>query len=200
MRAADLESGLESERLDGFLALLAAEGFAGDIARDEATRLVTGTDNSIYQVMPSAVLFPRTSEDINLVLRLASSSAFAPMPVTPRGGGTGANGQALNRGVVLDLSRRLNRILDFDPVALSVTVEPGVVLDQLNAFLAPHGLFFPPSISTATRATLGGMVATDASGKGSRLYGKTSDYIEAMDVVLADGSDFRVEAMSSAAA
>lgn len=191
---------LEADRVRGFLGLLASAGFAGDISLDEATRLVTATDNSIYQVTPAAVLFPRTGQDINLVVRLASDSAFAPIPVAARGGGTGTNGQSLTDGVVIDVSRYLNRILAFDPVARQVTVEPGVVLDQLNAFLAPHGLFFPPNVSTATRATLGGMVATDASGKGSRHYGKTSDYIEALDVVLADGSDFHVEPVSAAAA
>ncbi len=191
---------LNPDRVRGFLSLLASAGFTGDIGLDEATRLVTATDNSIYQVTPAAVVFPRTGEDINLIVRLASDSAFAPIPITARGGGTGTNGQSLTDGVVIDVSRHLNRILAFDPVARQVTVEPGVVLDQLNAFLAPHGLFFPPNVSTATRATLGGMVATDASGKGSRLYGKTSDYIEALDIVLADGSDFHVAPMSAAAA
>jgi FAD/FMN-containing dehydrogenase/Fe-S oxidoreductase len=117
--------------------------------------------------------------------------------VTPGGGATGTNGQSLTRGFILDTSRHLNRILSLDPAARLVTVEPGVVLNQLNAHLKPYGLFFPPNVSTASRATLGGMVATDASGKGSRIYGKTSDYIEAMDVVLADGTDWTVNRLSA---
>jgi FAD/FMN-containing dehydrogenase/Fe-S oxidoreductase len=183
-------------RIAAFLASLQEAGFGGDIGADLASRLVSATDNSIYQVMPAAVVYPRTGADLNLLVRLAASGPFAPIELSPRGGGTGTNGQSLTQGVVVDVSRHMNRILAFDPDAMMVTVEPGVVLDQLNAFLAPHGLFFPPNVSTATRATIGGMVATDASGKGSRLYGKTSDYIDVMDVVLSDGSDFRVAPMS----
>ncbi|OWK19965.1 hypothetical protein AJ88_34955 [Mesorhizobium amorphae CCBAU 01583] len=93
----------------------------------------------------------------------------------------------------------MNRIGALDAEAGTVAVQPGVVLNQLNAFLKPHGLFFPPTVSTASRATIGGMVATDASGKGSRIYGKTSDYIEAMDVVLANGETLSVKTLEPTA-
>src|SRR5471032_481499 len=180
------------QRLAAFLSALAASGYRGDIASDIATRTVFATDNSIYQLLPAAVLYPREGEDLNRIVRLATSAEYGPIPLAPRGGGTGTNGQSLSSGVVVDTSRHMNGIVSFDAERRLVTVQPGVVLDQLNAYLKPHGLFFPPSVSTATRATLGGMVATDASGKGSRIYGKTSDYIEAMDIVLADGSDWSV--------
>jgi len=186
---------LDPQRLRGYLDELSSQGFEGEIGADLANRLIAATDNSIYQVEPFAVLYPKRAEDVTLAMRLAAAGSFAPIPLSPRGGGTGTNGQSLTSGIVIDLSRHLNRILDFNQDALLVTVEPGVVLDQLNAFLATLGYFFPPNVSTATRATLGGMLATDASGKGSRIYGKTSDYIHSMDVVLADGSEFRVEHM-----
>ena len=173
------------DRLSPFLEALRSEGFSGEIAGDQASRTVYSTDNSIYQVPPAAVVFPRDGED---VARLVRAAARTGMPVTPRGGGTGTNGQSLTSGVCADLSRHMNRILSLDLAACQVTIEPGVVLDQLNAWLKPHGLFFPPTVSTASRATIGGMVATDASGKGSRIYGRTSDYIETLDVVLSDGT------------
>lgn len=177
------------DRLPPFLAALRAQGFSGDVAGDQASRTVYSTDNSIYQLPPAAVVFPRNGEDI---ARLVRAAAETGMPITPRGGGTGTNGQSLTSGISADVSRHMNRILAFDAHARRVTVEPGVVLDQLNAWLKPHGLFFPPTVSTASRATIGGMVATDASGKGSRIYGRTSDYVEMLDVVLADGAEAEI--------
>ncbi|MFD2263192.1 FAD-binding and (Fe-S)-binding domain-containing protein [Lacibacterium aquatile] len=193
MSAALKDETPEQEGLAPFLSALVASGFLGEVATDDAARTVYATDNSIYQVRPRAILFPRDGADINRILRLADRFVVA---VSPRGGGTGTNGQSLTRGVVIDTSRFLKAIHHLDIERGLVTVDPGVVLNQLNDFLKPHGLFFPPNVSTASRATIGGMVATDASGKGSRIYGKTSDYIEAMDVVLADGSDMRVERLT----
>lgn len=183
------------DRLSPFLAALRLEGFTGEILADEAARTVYATDNSIYQLAPALIVFPRDGEDVARLMRAAAATG---MPVSPRGGGTGTNGQSLTGGVVIDLSRHMNRILGFDKERRQVTVEPGVVLDQLNAWLTPHGLFFPPTVSTASRATIGGMVATDASGKGSRLYGRTSAYVEALDVVLADGSTALVTSLNQA--
>lgn len=174
---------------EAFVRRLDEQGFEGDIGLQVSSRLVSSTDNSIYQRLPAAVLHPRTGEDLNRAVRAA---ADGQLTLAIRGGGTGTNGQSLTDGVVVDVSRHLDRILDFDAAAGTVTVEPGVILARLNAFLKPHGFFFPPSVSTATRATIGGMIATDASGKGSRIYGRTSDYIETMDVVLADGTDLHV--------
>ncbi|MEN3175571.1 FAD-binding and (Fe-S)-binding domain-containing protein [Gluconobacter sp. OJA] len=179
---------------DVFLAKLAAEGFEGDVTPQVSARLVGATDNSIYQRLPLAVIYPRTTEDLNRAVRAAEDGSLT---LAMRGGGTGTNGQSLTAGIVVDVARYLDRILDFDPDTGHVTVEPGVVLARLNAFLKPHGYFFPPTVSTATRATIGGMIATDASGKGSRIYGRTSDYIETMDVVLSDGSDLHVEKLTS---
>mgnify|MGYP004704936871 CR=1 FL=1 len=178
---------------DTFLSRLRTEGFEGDITPQVSARLVAATDNSIYQQLPVLVLYPKTLEDLNRAVRAA---AGGHLTLAIRGGGTGTNGQSLTSGVIVDVARYLDRILDFDAETGLATVEPGVVLARLNAFLKPHGYFFPPTVSTATRATIGGMVATDASGKGSRLYGRTSDYIETMDVVLSDGSDLHVGKLS----
>ncbi len=181
--------------LDTFMDALAAEQYRGEIARDLGTRTVNATDNSIYELVPQAVLFPREGEDLNRIMRAARAAGVA---LTARGGGTGTNGQSLSEGVIVDCSRHLRRIVEIDPERRIAIVEPGVILDELNRAAAPHGLFFAPTVSTASRATLGGMAATDASGKGSRIYGRTSDHIIAMDVVLGDGSDWRAEALDEA--
>ena len=177
-----------------FLQRLRDDGFEGDIEAELSSRLVFSTDNSIYQRVPLAVIFPRTTLDLNRAVRAAANGRLT---LAVRGGGTGTNGQSLTPGIVVDVSRHMDRILHFDAQSQNVTVEPGVILARLNAFLRPHGLFFPPTVSTATRATIGGMIATDASGKGSRIYGKTSDYIEQLDVVLSDGSDLTVRKLTA---
>ncbi len=170
-----------------FLDALAESSYRGEIRRDYASRLVQATDNSVYQLLPAAVLFPRTTDDIVAVLRLASEPRFRSIAITPRGGGTGTNGQSLTRGILVDTSKYMTEILELDAAEGWVRVQPGVILDQLNRFLAPHGLFFAPSLSPSNRATLGGMISTDACGKGSRIYGKTSQHVLELSVVLGDG-------------
>ncbi len=165
-------------------------GFNGEMVSDAGTRTVYSTDNSIYQVKPLGIVFPKSAADLALLVKLAAETAI---PLSPRGGGTGTNGQSLTRGVVVDVSRHMNGITSLDLDAETVTVQPGVVLNELNAFLKPHGYFFPPTVSTASRATIGGMIGTDASGKGSRIYGKTSDYLQKLDIVLSDGSSCAIE-------
>jgi len=176
-----------------FLDTLAAQGFSGELRHDLGTRLVTATDNSVYQVTPQAVVYPRTAEDIQRVLKLAAEPRFQEIKITARGGGTGTNGQSLSPGITLDVSRHLNRILEVNLKEGWVRVQPGVVLDQLNDHLAPHGVFFAPNLSPSSRATLGGMINTDACGKGSRIYGRTSDHVLELTCVLSDGSTLEVE-------
>ncbi len=173
-----------------FFNRLVEVGFTGDIETGQATRTVFSTDNSIYQVRPAGVLFPRTAEDMQVVARVIAEPPFARITVTPRGGGTGTNGQSLTSGVVLDCSRYMTRIMEIDPVRRVARVQAGVVKDQLNRALLPYGLFFAPELSTSNRATIGGMISTDASGQGSCLYGKTSNHVLGLRVVLSDGSDF----------
>ncbi len=170
-----------------YLDALQQQGYTGDIATSYAQRLAMSTDNSIYQLLPDAVLFPRTTADVALICRLAGESSFSSLVFTPRGGGTGTNGQALNQGIVVDMSRHMNQILEINLHQGWVRVEAGVVKDQLNAALRPHGYFFSPELSTSNRATLGGMINTDASGQGSLVYGKTSDHVLALRAVLLGG-------------
>ncbi len=170
-----------------FLQALEQQGFTGDIATSYAARLTMSTDNSIYQLLPDAVIFPRSTADIALIARLANEARFATLVFAPRGGGTGTNGQSLNQGIVVDMSRHMNHILEINPEQGWVRVEAGVIKDQLNAWLKPYGYFFSPELSTSNRATLGGMINTDASGQGSLVYGKTSDHVLGLRAVLLGG-------------
>jgi FAD/FMN-containing dehydrogenase/Fe-S oxidoreductase len=174
-------------------------GFAGEIRTDYATRLSAATDNSIYQVLPAAVVFPRTTADVAHAMRLIDEPRFHGVALTARGGGTGTNGQSLTSGVVLDLSRHMAKILALDLESGFVRVQPGVVLDDLNAFLKPHGVYFAANLSPSNRATLGGMVATDASGEGSRVHGKTSQHVVDLEVVLRGGVVHRTARVGGAA-
>ena len=155
---------------------------------NDAERTVMATDNSIYQITPQAIAFPRDTDDLVRIAKLLADERFIAVRVAPRGGGTGTNGQSLTDGLVVDLSRYMNRILAIDPERRTARVEAGVVKDQLNAALAPHGLFFAPELSTSNRATIGGMISTDACGQGSCLYGKTRDHVLELTTVLSDGT------------
>ncbi|OAP36636.1 hypothetical protein AU381_19300 [Sinorhizobium glycinis] len=174
-------------------------GFSGDVDGRAGGRIVSATDNSIYQVTPMGILFPRNAEDLCIIARVLSQPRFRRIVIAPRGGGTGTNGQALTPGVVVDCSRHMNRILEIDPVRRVARVEAGVVKDQLNRALEEHGLFFAPELSTSNRATIGGMISTDACGQGSCLYGKTSNHVLGLRVVLMDGTDIWSRPMDDAA-
>jgi FAD/FMN-containing dehydrogenase/Fe-S oxidoreductase len=171
-----------------FLRMLEEIGFRGEATCDLADRVVCSTDNSIYQVMPQAVVYPRAGDDLTLLMQVAQRPEFKDLKFFPRGGGTSTNGQSLGNGVIVDTSRFMCRILDYDEERGLVRVEPGLVRDKLLAFLKPYGRFFAPHVSTTSRATLGGMVSNDSSGKGSVVYGKTSDHIHSIEFVLPNGA------------
>ncbi|MGK0291223.1 MAG: FAD/FMN-containing dehydrogenase/Fe-S oxidoreductase, partial [bacterium] len=176
-----------------FLQELRKTSFSGEIRTDYASRLVTATDNSVYQVIPQAVVLPKSQEDIAQVFKLALRDEFRSIKFSPRGGGTGTNGQSLNSGIMVDCSKYMNNILEINKKEGWIRVQPGVVLDQLNEYLKPHGVFFPPTLSPSNRATLGGMINTDACGKGSRIYGRTSNHVLGLSCVLVNGESFDAE-------
>lgn len=179
------------------IAELRVRGFEGNLSTTDADRTVLATDNSIYQVTPQAIAFPASVEDLVRIARALSDPRFGHLPCAPRGGGTGTNGQSLTDGLVVDVSRHMNRVLEINVQERWVRVQPGVVKDQLNAALEPHGLFFPPELSTSDRATIGGMISTDACGQGSCLYGKTRDHVLALTTVLLDGTVWRSEPLEA---
>ncbi|TDF41424.1 FAD-binding oxidoreductase [Alteromonadaceae bacterium M269] len=169
-----------------FLDELKMSPYAGDIESSYSSRLAVATDNSIYQKLPQAVLLPKTAEDVSHIGCIAAN--HPQVKFSPRGGGTGTNGQSLTSGIVVDMSRHMNQIIEINVEEKWVRVQSGVVKDALNDFLKPHGFFFAPDLSTSNRATIGGMINTDASGQGSLVYGKTSDHVLALSSVLADGT------------
>jgi FAD/FMN-containing dehydrogenase len=182
-----------------FLEALPTRGFRGEIRTDYASRLIAATDNSVYQLVPGAVVFPRHEADVQCLLSQLGEPQFQAIKVSPRGGGTGTNGQALCEGIVIDVSRHMNSILEINLDASIVRVQPGVVLDQLNDTLRPHGVFFAPNLSPSNRATLGGMIATDACGQGSRVYGKTGNHLLKLRSVLLGGSVLESQPLKGAA-
>ena len=171
-----------------FLDELKTAGFTGDIESQYSSRLAVATDNSVYQQLPQAVVLPKTTHDVSLVGKISAKSTYERVTFSPRGGGTGTNGQSLTKGVVVDLSRYMNQVIEINEKEGWVRVQAGIVKDQLNDAVRPYGYFFSPDLSTSNRATLGGMINTDASGQGSLKYGKTSDHVLSLQAVFADGS------------
>ena len=169
---------------------------AGEVRFDPVSRALYSTDASVYQIEPLGVVLPRTAED---VIRTVQAAARHNVSITARGGGTSQAGQAIGAGLLLDTSKYFNRVLDVNVAGRWAWIEPGVVLDELNAQLRPHGLRFAPDISTASRATVGGMIANNSSGARSVLYGKTIDHVLELRVVLADGSTAHFAPLSGAA-
>jgi len=157
----------------------------GDVFFDAFNRGRYATDASFYQMMPSGVVIPRTMDE---ALRAMSIARDEGVIVTPRGGGTSQCGQTVNKGLVIDVSKHLNRIISLDVENRICVVEPGIVLDDLNRQLKPHGLWFPIDVSTASRATIGGMAGNNSCGGRSLRYGTMRDNTLSVDAVLASGT------------
>src|SRR5687768_8446603 len=159
----------------------------GEVLFDAPSRGRYSTDASIYQIEPIGVVVPETEED---AVRAFNIGIDAGVPVLPRGGGTSQCGQTVGEALVIDVSKRLNQILSLDAEARTVVVQPGVVLDQLNAYLKPHGLWYPVDVSTSAQATIGGMTGNNSCGSRSIRYGNMVHNVRAVDAVMPDGSAF----------
>ncbi len=157
----------------------------GDVRFDKLTRTIYSTDASLYEIHPAGVVMPRDADDVVATVNLCRKHG---VPIVARGAGTGIAGGALGWGVQLDFSRYMHAIGAIDATSRTVIVEPGVVLDDLNAVAGKLGLSFPADVATASRATIGGMIANNSCGAHSVYYGRTVDYVESLTVVLADGS------------
>jgi FAD/FMN-containing dehydrogenase/Fe-S oxidoreductase len=157
----------------------------GDVMFDRFSRGRYATDASHYQIMPLGVVAPRTIDEANRAIAIAREEGVA---VTARGGGTSQCGQTINTSLVVDCSKYLDKLIDLDVAGRRCTVEPGIVLDELNRQLRPHGLWFPVDISTASRATIGGMVGNNSCGARSLRYGNTRENVISIDAVLANGT------------
>jgi FAD/FMN-containing dehydrogenase/Fe-S oxidoreductase len=167
------------------LAARLARETSGEVLFDAFSRGRYATDASFYQIMPLGVVIPRTMDDALRALAIARDDGRI---VTPRGGGTSQCGQTVNEGIVVDVSRHLNRVISLDVENRTCVVEPGIVLDDLNRQLKRHGLWFPVDVSTASRATIGGMAGNNSCGGRSLRYGTMRDNTLSMDAALADGT------------
>ena len=165
----------------------------GDVLFSSADRGRYATDASIYQMMPTGVVVPKHFDD---VLASLDAAREAGISILSRGGGTSQCGQTVNSGLVVDNSKHLNRILELDVEGRRCIVEPGIVLDELNRALKPHGLWFPVDVSTASRATIGGMAGNNSCGGKSIRFGTMRDNVIAIEAVLADGSERRFSSLS----
>src|SRR6201989_1954053 len=157
----------------------------GDVFFDAFNRGRYATDASFYQIMPAGVVVPKTMEEALRAMAIARDDGRI---VTPRGGGTSQCGQTINEGIVIDVSKYLNKIVSLDTESRTCVVEPGIVLDDLNRQLKKHGLWFPVDVSTASRATIGGMAGNNSCGGRSLRYGTMRDNTLSMHAALADGT------------
>lgn len=165
----------------------------GEVHVDELTRQIYSTDASIYQIPPVGVFLPKTTNDLRIAVEICRDHHIA---IVPRGGGTSLSGQAIGAGLVIDGSKYLRHILDLDPTNKTARIQPGVVLEQLNRAAGKHQLMFGPDVSTANRATLGGMMGNNSAGSHSIVHGLTVDHVMALNVVFSDGTTARLASES----
>jgi FAD/FMN-containing dehydrogenase/Fe-S oxidoreductase len=180
--------------IHGLRRALATE-IAGEVRFDSVSRALYSTDASVYQIQPVGIAIPKSRTDL---IRLVGICAEFRCPITMRGGGTSQAGQAIGPGLIVDTSKYLTSVLELNVAERWARVEPGLVLDELNAQLRPHGLRFAPDVSTASRATIGGMMANNSSGARSVVYGKTIDHVIEQEVVLSDSSVVHFGPLSAA--
>jgi len=178
------QSPLKARIGDSRLARRLQDAIEGEVLFDAFDRGRYSTDASIYQVEPIGVVIPRTEEDLSKIIAVAADEG---VPILPRGAGTSQSGQTVGLALVVDVSKHLNKIVKLDVDSRTVTVEPGIILDQLNAQLRSHGLFFPVDVSTASRATIGGMTGNNSCGARSIRYGLMRSNVQAIDAILASG-------------
>jgi FAD/FMN-containing dehydrogenase len=168
------------------LAARLARELEGEVLFDRFSRGRYATDASHYQIEPIGVIVPKTDADVRVAVAVAREEG---VPLLPRGGGTSQSGQTVGRALVMDFSKYLKRLVSVDAAARTCVVEPGIVLEDLNRQLRPTGLWFPVDVSTASRATIGGMTGNNSCGTRSIRYGIMRDNVIAIAAVLADGSE-----------
>ncbi len=176
---------MDTTNTDDLLQYLKKE-ISGDLYTDTTMRVLHATDASVYREIPLAVCRPKTEDDLKKIILFANENKI---PIIPRTAGTSLAGQVVGHGMVVDFSKYMTKILEFNPEEKWVRVQPGVILDELNVFLKPHGLFFGPETSTSNRCMIGGMVANNSCGAHSLVYGSTRDHTLEVKALLADGSE-----------
>ena len=167
--------------------------FSGELYDSDLVKTLYATDASVYRELPYAVAIPKTAADIKCLIEFAGSNGLS---LIPRAAGTSLGGQCVGHGIVVDISKYMNDILEINTQEQWVRVQPGVVRDHLNTFLKPYGFFFGPNTSTANRCTMGGMVGNNSCGSTSIVYGSTRDHTLAVKALLSDGSAVEFSALT----
>jgi len=167
--------------------------FEGDLYTDDLHRRIYATDASVYQIVPQAVAIPKHVQDLKALIGYASSNKI---PLIPRTAGTSLAGQCVGNGIVVDVSKHFTKLGKYDATSKTITVEPGVIRDELNAYLKPYGVFFGPNTSTSNRCMIGGMVGNNSCGTTSVKYGTTRDKIKSVKCILSDQKEVQFEELS----
>src|SRR6266513_1514617 len=170
-----------------------ADQLEGELYDDKTMRILYATDASAYREMPLAVVIPKTIDDIKKLIDFARKERTS---LIPRTAGTSLAGQVVGNGIIMDVSKHFTKILEFNKEEQWVRVEPGVIRDELNMFLKPHGLFFGPETSTANRAMMGGMVGNNSCGSNSIVYGSTREHLLEVKAMLSDGSEAEFKSLT----
>ena len=170
-----------------------SDDLIGELFLDELHKTIYATDASVYKKKPMAVAIPKEKEDLKKLVLFANKHKIG---LIPRAAGTSLAGQCVGDGIIVDISKHFDQIIDFDVANKTITVAPGIIRDELNVFLKPYNLFFGPNTSTSNRCMLGGMVGNNSSGTTSIRYGVTRDKVLALDTILADGSEVTFKALS----
>ena len=171
-----------------------SQSLEGELLYDDLHKILYSTDASAYRIEPTAVAIPKSVDDIVKIIRFASENKIS---ITPRTAGTSLAGQTVGNGIIVDVSKHFTKIVSFDKENKTITVQPGVIRDELNLYLKPHGLFFGPNTSTSNRCMVGGMVGNNSSGTTSIRYGVTRDKIVEIKAILSDGSAAIFKEMNS---
>ena len=178
-----------SETLEAHL----SDTLAGEVRFDLYSKALYSTDASLYQIQPIGVVIPRDSQDVIQTVQIASEHN---VPILPRGGGTSLAGQSVGEAIVLDMSKYMNQLLEVDVSERWARVQPGIVLDELNHKLKPHGLMYAPDVATSSRANVGGTIGNNSAGSHSLIYGKTIDHVMALDLVLSNADEITASPIS----
>ena len=170
-----------------------SDTLAGEVRFDLYSKALYSTDASLYQIQPIGVVIPKDRQDIIKTVQIASEHN---VPILPRGGGTSLAGQSVGEAIVLDMSKYMNQLLEVNVAESWARVEPGIVLDELNHKLKPHGLMYAPDVATSSRANVGGTIGNNSAGSHSLIYGKTIDHVMSLDLVLSNADEITASPIS----
>ena len=169
------------------------EALVGEVRFDLYSKALYSTDASLYQIQPIGVVIPKDRQDVIETVKIASEHK---VPILPRGGGTSLAGQSVGEAIVLDLSKYMNQLLEVNVAERWARVQPGIVLDELNHKLKPHGLMYAPDVATSSRANVGGTIGNNSAGSHSLIYGKTIDHVMSLDLVLSNTDEITASPIS----